>query len=305
MTEPAMNTIAQNVSLKNKTSFRIGGTARFYAKAHAEEDICPLLQRARNENLPVFLLGRGTNLLVSDTGWPGLVIDTTGLTAIRWEGSAAACQSGALLHTLVREAVDRGYGGIEQLAGIPGTVGGGLIMNAGAYQQTISDCLVSVRGIDSPSCTIWERWKGDLDFKYRYSSLQEKNAVVLGARFGFYAGDKNALSAVFHEKIVTRSGKHPLDKPNCGSVFKNPEGNHAASLIEKCGLKGFRVNGAQVSEKHANFIVNISKATASDVRTLIARVQEKVFHECGVLLEPEVIFVGEFDTPLFRPHTPA
>lgn len=295
-----MNSIEQNIPLKDKTSFRIGGPARFYTRVNTEKEIGEVVSWANENNKPVFILGKGSNILISDNGWPGLTLDISEYSAISWDGSFAFCQSGAPLHTLVKEAVDRGLCGIEQLAGIPGSVGGALIMNAGAFKQTVSDCLVSVKGIDCSNYKMWELEKKEIDFGYRTSSFKEMDTIFLGANFHFEEGDKDNLKSVYRDILQRRNEKQPLDKPNCGSVFKNPEGNYAAALIEKCGLKGHHIGGAMVSEKHANFIVNVSDASASDVRKLIAFIQEKVFREQGILLEPEVVFVGEFDDPLFK-----
>lgn len=295
-----MNSIEQNIPLKDKTSFRIGGPARFYTRVNTEKEIGEVVSWANENNKPVFILGKGSNILISGNGWPGLTLDISEYSAISWDGSFASCQSGASLHTLVKEAVDRGLCGIEQLAGIPGSVGGALIMNAGAFKQAVSDCLMSVKGIDCSNYKMWELEKNEIDFGYRTSSFKEMDTILLGANFHFEEGDRDNLKSVYRDILQRRNEKQPLDKPNCGSVFKNPEGNYAAALIEKCGLKGHHIGGAMVSEKHANFIVNVSDASASDVRKLIAFIQEKVFREQGILLEPEVVFVGEFDDPLFK-----
>ena len=296
-----MNMIEQNVSLKDKTSFRIGGPAHFYVKVHTEKEIGDALKWANNNTKSVFILGKGSNILISDNGWPGLVLDVSEFSEISWDGTRALCQSGALLHTLVKESIDKGFAGIEKLAGIPGSVGGALIMNASAFKQAVSDCLVSVKGIECSSNKIWELKKDEIDFGYRTSSLKKMNTILLSAEFHFKAGDKSYVEATYSEILKRRNEKQPLDQPNCGSVFKNPEEHYAAELIEQCGLKGYCINEAMVSLKHANFIINPSNASASDVRKLIALIQEKVFQKCDVLLEPEVIFVGDFDVPLFKP----
>lgn len=294
-----MNSVEQNIPLKDKTSFRIGGPARFYVKARTEGEIIEILSRCRERGEPVFILGKGANVLISDSGWPGLVLDISEYSEMYWQGSCAVCQSGALLHTLVRETVEKGLCGIERLAGIPGTVGGALVMNAGAFKQTVSDCLVSVKGIDCDDCKISEKAKSELDFGYRTSSFKEKRTILLEATFEFLEGKKDTLRSTYREIIRKRNERQPLDKPNCGSVFKNPRGDYAAALIDTCGLAGHRIGGAMVSEKHANFIVNISDASASDVRKLIAYIQERVYRKHGILLEPEVVFAGEFEESLF------
>lgn len=293
--------IEQNVSLKDKTSFRIGGPAHFYVKVHTEKEIGDALKWANDNTKPVFILGKGSNILISDNGWPGLVLDISEFSDICWDGTLALCQSGALLHTLVRETVNKSLAGIEELAGIPGSVGGALIMNASAFKQAVSDCLVSVKGIDCSNYKLWELKKDEIDFGYRTSSLKKINTILLSAEFQFETGDKSNIEATYREILNRRNEKQPLDQPNCGSVFKNPEEHYAAELIEQCGLKGYSINGAMVSPKHANFIVNSSNASATDVRKLIAIIQEKVFQKCDALLEPEVIFVGDFDVPLFKP----
>lgn len=296
-----MNIIKQNVSLREKTSFHIGGPADFYAKAQTDREVLKVLIWANDNNLPVFILGKGSNILMSDSGWPGLILDISGLASVKWHDRAAVCQSGALLHTLVKESVDRGFSGMEELAGIPGSIGGALVMNAGAFKQTVSDCLDSVKGIDCSNHTEWNLKREEIDFGYRTSSLEQMNSFILSATFLFNHGDKNKLAIIYHEILQRRNKKQPLDMPNCGSVFKRPKANYAGALIEKCGLKGYCVGGAMVSPKHANFIVNTSDATAHDVRKLIVYIQKKVFEQEGILLEPEVIFVGKFDIRLFNP----
>ncbi len=294
-----MNKIEKNIPLKNKTSFRIGGSAKFYTRVNSEEDVKDSLVWANQNNHPVFILGKGSNILISDTGWKGLVIDITGFSRITWEGSTAFCQSGAMLHNLVKQAVDRGFHGVEELAGIPGSVGGALVMNAGAFTQTVSDCLESVSGINGTDTIIWRMKKSEIDFGYRFSSLKQKESLILGAKFRFQSSNEKELKCVYSTTLKKRSQKQPLEIPNCGSVFKRPEGNYAGALIEQCGLKGHRIGGAMVSPKHANFIVNDMNASAADVRKLIVFIQKKVFENKEVLLEPEVVFVGEFDKPLY------
>ncbi len=293
--------IEKNFPLKNRTSFRIGGPAEFYVRVNNEDEIKDMLGWARDNNHNVFILGKGSNILVSDTGWQGLVIDITGFSRITWNESTAVCQSGAMLHSLVKQSVERGFCGIEELAGIPGSIGGALVMNAGAFSQTVSDCLHSVSGIDQADTSIWKVMRDKIDFGYRSSSLKKRGSTILSAEFRFSNGNKEELKKVFSATLQKRSQKQPLDIPNCGSVFKRPPGNYAGALIEQCNLKGFRVGGATVSEKHANFIVNDKNATATDVRELIASIQKTVFETKGVLLEPEVLFVGEFDTTLYLP----
>ncbi len=296
-----MSIIKKNISLKDKTTYRIGGYAAFYACIHSDEDIHDVLVWAKENKQPVFILGNGSNILVSDYGWPGLVIDMSEYSSIIYDGLSVTSRSGTLLHNLVKDTVEKGILGFEELAGIPGSIGGALIMNAGAFEQTISDCLFSVSGIDRSECNTWELHRNEIDFGYRTSSLKKMNSIMLNAIFSFNKIDKEKSLSTYQEILKKRNEKQPVNIPSCGSVFKRPKGNYAGALIEKCGLKGYSIRGAKISEKHANFIVNKSDASASDVRQLIVIIQERVFKEFGILLEPEVVFVGEFDIPLFKP----
>jgi UDP-N-acetylmuramate dehydrogenase len=293
--------ILENVPLASRTTYRIGGPARYCAQPTTSEEIHQILLFARERLLPVFLLGKGSNLLVSDSGWPGLVIDLTAWNDILWDESGVSCASGALLHTLVRESVERGLCGMAQLAGIPGTIGGGVIMNAGAFEQTLSECLQWVEGIDLTNSTPWRLSREQCGFGYRTSVLQHQPQLILQARFSLPVDGQGTAKAVYSETLRKRKEKQPLDLPNCGSVFKRPAGDYAGRLIQASGLIGLRVGDAMVSPKHANFIVNTGNARAADVRRLIITIQQRVYGEHGVLLEPEVIFVGEFEEPLFRP----
>ncbi len=294
--------IQQNITLKNKTSYKIGGSAQFYVKIKIKEDVQESLIWASKNNQPIFILGKGTNILVSDLGWDGLVIDMSDYSSIDWDGTHAKCQSGALLNTLVKESIELGYSSMDKLAGIPGSVGGGLIMNAGAYGQNISNCLESVCVIDYSNFNIIDLKKKEIEFNYRTSTLKTKSYIIINASFNFMLGNKNEIKKNYLKIIESRNKKQPLNLPSCGSVFKRPKGKYAGKLIEQCGLKGHCIGGATVSHKHANFIVNKSGAKASDIRQLIKFIQEYVYKDKKVLLEPEVIFVGNFDVPLFRPE---
>jgi UDP-N-acetylmuramate dehydrogenase len=298
MTTPVQTSIA----LSDKTTYKIGGPARFYVEPSNQREISEAIGFAREQNAPVFVLGRGSNVLISDRGWPGMVIDVSArFECIEWNGGLARCQSGAQLNRLVREMLDRGLCGLENLGGIPGTIGGALVMNAGAFDQSVSDCLVSADYLDLDDMSIRAVAAEGFQAGYRTSFFKGKNAFILSATFRFPTDPSGGAREVFNQTLVKRAEKHPLDLPNCGSVFKNIPPYPASVLIEQCGLKGLRHGGAEVSCKHANFIVNRDHASAEDVRRLIAQVQKTVFEMRGILLEPEVIFVGEFDEPLFVP----
>jgi UDP-N-acetylmuramate dehydrogenase len=298
-----MTTLVQTgIALSDKTTYKIGGPARFYVEPSNQREISEALGFARERSAPVFVLGRGSNVLISDRGWPGMVIDVSArFECIEWNGDFAQCQSGALLNRLVREMLDRGLCGLENLGGIPGSIGGALVMNAGAFGQSVSNCLVSADYLDLDDMSMRSVAAAGFQAGYRTSFFKGKNAFILSATFRFPADFSGGAREVFNQTLVKRAEKHPLDLPNCGSVFKNIPPYPASVLIEQCGLKGRRCGGAEVSCKHANFIVNRDHASAEDIRRLIALVQKTVFEMRGILLEPEVIFVGEFEGPLFVP----
>jgi UDP-N-acetylmuramate dehydrogenase len=298
--------ILENVPLAGKTSYKIGGPARLYAEPHTEEDIADLYRRASGRGVPAFVLGNGSNLLVSDKGINALVINLSArFSGISWHdggGSmAAVALSGFLLDDLAAAAASRGRSGIEGLSGIPGTVGGAVAMNAGAFGAEVARTLRSARVLRVPALVVEDVSVDDLAFGYRSSAIKGGGDIVLSAVFEFEAGDAGELVSSRKRILEKRAEKQPLDYPSCGSVFKRPIGNYAGTLIESCGLKGFRLGGAAVSEKHANFIINAGNAKAEDVRGVIRHVQKTVYENSGVLLEPEVIFAGEFEEPLYTP----
>ncbi len=289
--------IEQNIPLKKKNSYRIGGDAQYYVKIETIDDVIEGLNWADSKKIPFFILGKGTNILIHDDGFKGLVMDFSSFKSIRWdENGEVVCDGGALLQSLVRGSVERGYYGIECLAGIPGTIGGGVVMNAGAFGQEISECLSAVTLINLHDKKIKRYAMDELEFAYRTSSVKKTGQIVLSAEFSFIgkSADYDVMEK-YSEIIERRNGKQPLNYPNCGSVFKRPPGNYAGTLIEKCNLKGLQVGGAQVSEKHGNFILNVNKATSKDVSSLITEIQNTVSKSTEYSLEREVIYVGEFD----------
>jgi UDP-N-acetylmuramate dehydrogenase len=294
--------IYENVPLADNTTYKIGGSARFYTEPYTEKDIIEAYGTAQECGVPVFVLGRGSNVLISDRGIDALVINLSArFSDIGWNGLTANALAGYALDDLVAAAAQRGCAGIEELAGIPGTVGGGVVMNAGAFDSEVANTLCSVRLLCVPDLTVSTVQACDLSFGYRTSALKGSEDVVLSAQFVFQAISADRLTAVRERTLNTRREKQPLDYPSCGSVFKRPPGNYAGTLIQACGLKGYRVGDAAVSDKHANFIVNTDNAKAEDVRAVIRHVQKTVYEDKGVLLEPEVIFVGEFADELFVP----
>ena len=294
--------IFENVPLAGKTTYGIGGAARFYVEPSTEKGLAEAYCFAGERGVPVFVLGNGSNLLISDRGIDGLVVNMAArFCALIWDGASVSALSGCTLDGLVSAAARRGCAGIEGLSGIPGTVGGAVVMNAGAFDTEIADTLRSVRVFRNSGLTAETVDAPGLALGYRSSAIRGTGDIVVSAVFEFKDGDAARIIASRDDILDRRREKQPLDYPSCGSVFKRPAGNYAGTLIESCGLKGFRSGGAMVSEKHANFIINAGNASAGDVRGVIRHVQKVVYENKGILLEPEVIFAGEFDEPLFSP----
>jgi UDP-N-acetylmuramate dehydrogenase len=293
--------ISENVPLADKTSYRIGGPARFYAEPRNEEEVVRAHRHALERGLPVFILGNGSNLLISDRGIDALVVNlSANFSEIHWDdsGAAASVSGGFPLNGLTLAAAERGCAGIEGLAGIPGTVGGAVVMNAGAFGAEVAQTLRGARVLRASELAIQDVPAVDLALGYRSSAIKGARDVVLSAFFEFERADAAQIISSRERILNRRREKQPLNYPSCGSVFKRPPGNYAGTLIESCGLKGFRIGGAAVSEKHANFIVNAGGAKAEDVRGVIKHVRKIVYENSGILLEPEVIFAGEFEEAL-------
>lgn len=289
--------IKEHVSLSGKTSYKIGGKTRYLIEPKDTKEIIDALKWAQGKSLPVFVLGKGSNILVGDSGWDGLTLLISEIKDIQWKDNSVVCGAGALLHTLVTQSVDKGFHGVEVLAGIPGTIGGGVIMNAGAFGGNISDYLEEVTVVDLETLNIFKMNKEDMEFGYRTSIAKRKPWLIIEVSFKFVK-DKNISSDkvkhLYSDIVKKRKTKQPLDLPNCGSVFKRPLNNYAGTLIEECELKGFTIGGAQISEKHANFIVNKGNASADDVKRIIDHVIKVVFEKKQIKLDPEVIFIGNF-----------
>ena len=279
--------------LREHTSFRLGGSARFFAKPYSEEALAIGLKLCLREDLPVYILGRGTNLLVSDRGVYGAVFDLTGLDGIRAEGTKITAQAGALLRNIAKAAAEASLTGLEFAHGIPGSLGGAVVMNAGAFGPEMKDVVESVRVMDRYG-QIREIPAAGMDFGYRHSRLEESGEIVLSAVLALEPGEKAAIEAKMRELGDKRREKQPLNTRNAGSTFKRPAGHFAGRLIEDAGLKGFALGGAQVSEKHAGFVINTGTASAKEVFALCREVQRIVKEQSGVDLELEVRTWGEF-----------
>lgn len=293
--------IQENVPLAPLISFKVGGPARHFCEPASPAEFSEALAWAGRRGLPFFILGKGTNLVFSDTGYPGLVIYTgRSFHRIAWDGPRVTAQAGALLTTVVTQSVARGYAGIQNLAGIPGTVGGGVYINAGAFGQELKEVITTVTST-TPEGVLVTRANADCGFAYRHSNFFELGEIILEATLELAAGDAGALKAEMRETLRRRKDKQPLHLPNAGSMFKRPPGQFAGVLIEQAGLKGFQVGGARISEKHANFTVNAGGATAQDIFDLTEEVIARVKAHSGTTLEREVIFMGEF-RPWPRPR---
>lgn len=306
--------IKRGEMLKNHTTYRIGGPSDFYLEAKTPEDISTAVAAAQADGLPVFVLGGGSNILVSDAGFRGLVI-VYAARAVKVEGTRVIADAGAILFSLVKTSIDAGLTGLEWGAGIPGTVGGAIRGNAGAYGGEIKDNLDTVQAIDLTTGELRTFDRTECAFEYRESYFKGRPWLVTRAVFTLSAGDKAASLAKIKETIDKRRHKQPLEFGNAGSVFKSyvfgeaakiPESIRAAVppeyigygripaawIIERVGLKGKKIGGAMISEKHANYFVNTGAATAAEVRELIGYAKIKVKKEMGIELTEEIQYVG-------------
>jgi UDP-N-acetylmuramate dehydrogenase len=281
--------IAINEPMAKYTSMRVGGPADYYLEPADKLDLVEIIRYFQRNNFPYLMLGRGSNLLFSDVGLRGAAINLEAcLSTVRLEGDLVIAEAGVHMAKFVDFSIQKSLAGVEMLAGIPGSVGGAIVMNAGAHGGEISDHLIEVEVLRNGEIQIVKR--EDAHFAYRQSGFADD--IVLSASFRLPKGDKEELMARRREMILKRNVTQPLSLPNSGSMFKNPPGNHAAKLIEQAGLKGKRVGNAQISAKHANFIVNLGGAKASDILTLVDLARRTVYQNAGVLLELEVKFIG-------------
>lgn len=282
----------KNEPMSKHTSFKIGGNADVYIKVNNLSKLSTILKECQASDVDYMLLGNGSNLLVSDDGIRGVVIRLDGdfrkITLL--DDTTIFCGAGATLAYLCKFALNCGLSGLEFAWGIPGTVGGAVFMNAGAYDGEMKDVVHSVSHI-SPSGEIGRTEKDNLNFGYRTSVYRSNNMIITGVTLKLKKGNPDEIREKMDDYMLRRSTKQPLEYPSAGSVFKRPEGNFAGALIEQCGLKGKTCGGAQVSEKHAGFIINKSNATAKDVRDLIGDIQKTVSDKTGYNLECELIIL--------------
>jgi UDP-N-acetylmuramate dehydrogenase len=301
--------ILEHVPLAGHTSFRTGGPARWFCSPASVDEFRAARRFAAQRDLPCLLLGNGSNLVISDEGYPGLVVSTSAYAGVEWEvvGDAApdgsgdgargaahvTVQCGALLWDVVRQAVARGYAGIENLAGIPGTLGGGTWINAGAFDQELKDVISEVVSLDRHG-NLTRRDNAACEFGYRRSLFCGLDEWILETRLTLMPGDAATLTAQAEAIVARRTARQPLHLPNAGSMFKRPPGNYAGALIEAAGLKGFRMGNVGISDKHANFTVNLGGATSQEIWDLTSEVIRRVHEHSGIVLEREPIFVGAF-----------
>lgn len=282
----------ENEAMALHTSFKIGGAADMFLKPKTAEELCALALEVKQENLPCFILGNGSNLLVSDEGIEGVVICTSAMNGLRLVSeNEIYAEAGATLASLCRFARDNALCGLEFAYGIPGSVGGALYMNAGAYGGDMSMVVSSADSI-TPSGEFVTRDVKDLDLAYRKSIFEENGEIIVGVTLRLTKGDPEEITKAMDTFMGKRKASQPLEYPSAGSTFKRPTGYFAAALIDECGLKGLTVGGAQVSEKHAGFVINRGGATCEDVKGLVQEIQKIVKEREKVDLETEIIFVG-------------
>lgn len=284
--------VKYNEPMSRHTSFRIGGPADILVMPGNIEEIMAARRWARERGIPCYIMGAGTNLLVKDGGFRGMIIKLgSNFKGINIKGTKVKALSGTRMSELARRAAEHGLSGLEFAEGIPGTLGGAVCMNAGAYGGEIGSLVNMVRVLDGDD--VREIGKAGLAFDYRKSSLQGSGMIVLEAELGLTPGDPEKINAAMHEFARRRKEKQPLEWPSAGSVFRRPEGHYVGPMIEELGLKGFQIGGAAVSEKHAGFIINRGGATARDVLNLIRLIQDRVKEKYGVELHPEIEIIGE------------
>ena len=286
--------VKKDEPMKIHTTFRVRGPASYFVTPETEEEVAKVIEVCTQENVPYYIVGNGSNLLVSDQGYEGVIIQIyKQMNRVEITENEIHAQAGALLSMIANRAMEAELTGFEFAAGIPGTLGGACVMNAGAYGGEMKDVLetVTVLTRDGDVKTLT---KEELELGYRTSVIAKKDYIVLSAVIRLENGKKEEIKAVMDDLKEKRITKQPLEYPSAGSTFKRPEGYFAGKLIQDAGLRGFQVGGAQVSEKHCGFVVNKDQATAADVMNLMNQVSDKVYEMSGVRLEPEVKRLGVF-----------
>lgn len=289
----AKDSILIDEPMSRHTTFRVGGPADFFVTPKAKEEVRDVIRICKEAGMPYYIIGNGSNLLVSDAGYRGVIVQIyKEMNEVKVEGDLVKPQAGALLSGIAAKALGAELSGFEFASGIPGTIGGACVMNAGAYGGEMKDVLESVTVLTGEGKII-ELGRNELELGYRTSVIAKKGYIVLGAVLKLERGDGEKIKTYMDELKEKRVTKQPLEYPSAGSTFKRPEGYFAGKLIEDAGLRGFQVGGAQVSEKHCGFVINRNHATAADIMELMRQVQIRVKENSGVDLEPEVKRLGD------------
>ena len=281
-----------DAEMKNYVHFRVGGPADILLIPESKEQVIKTIKICREKNIPFYVIGNGSNLLVKDGGIKGVVIKLKELKNIKVEKNIIEAECGAMLKDVSNEALKNSLTGLEFACGIPGTIGGAVFMNAGAYNGEVSNVIESAEIINNEN-EVMTLSKEELDLGYRSSIIMKNNYIVLSAKFKLEEGDKKDIEEIVDDLTNKRESKQPLEYPSAGSTFKRPEGYFAGKLIQDAGLKGYTIGGAAVSEKHSGFVINKSGATATDILNLIHHIQEEVKKQFNVELHPEVRIIGE------------
>lgn len=277
-----------DVPMKNYVTMRVGGNADLLIKPDSADSLCDLVKALNNENIPYYVLGNGSNVIFSDEGYRGaILLISNDFASLSVSCDTIKCDAGVTLSKLCQTALENSLSGLEFAWGIPGTVGGAVYMNAGAYGGEISQVISSCTYLDEEMNIVTVKAE-DMDLSYRHSMFTDTKKIILSAEFKLQKGDKAEIKAAMDEKMTARRTKQPLEYPSSGSTFKRPVGGYASKLIEDCGLKGTTVGGAQVSTKHSGFVINIGNATCDDILELIKVIKKTVFDETGIELEEEV-----------------
>ena len=280
-------TVLEQELMQKHTTFRVGGAAKYFAMPKNVDEIQTLIAYCQKQNMPYCVLGNGSNVLFADAGYDGMIIQIgNAMSEIRVDGTAVYAQAGAILARVAKTAYEAGLTGMEFAAGIPGSIGGAIVMNAGAYGGEMKD-IVSCVDVLSTDGTRRKYTCDEMEFSYRHSII-DSDKIVVGVELALQKGDKTVILNRMNELAEARRSKQPLEYPSAGSTFKRPEGYFAAKLIDDSGLRGYRVGGAMVSEKHCGFVVNVEHASTADVLAVMQHVQEVVNEKYGVMLEPEV-----------------
>lgn len=281
--------VFENYNLENMNTYGIKTITKYLIKPNSLDNLKELIEYLKENNIKYYLLGGGSNVILPDNPFNGVIISLETINKLEFNDTKVSVGAGISLGVFINKCIEKSLGGLEYLAGIPGTLGGSLYGNAGVKEHTIYDYLESIIILRDGSIITLN--KSDIKYSYRYTSFKESKDIILGATFNLYKDDQDKLMEIVKNNRIKRVNSQPLEYKNAGSVFKNPEGDYAGRLIESLGLKGYTIGGAQVSEKHANFIINIGNATGKNIRNLIKYIQTRVYEEYKINLELEQIII--------------